>query len=235
MAEWEDYEMQIFEKLKEEFPDSEILKNQKIEVRLSKVKRQIDILVKGTLVGRDILGVVECKNFNEKVDVKVIDGFAGFLEDVGANIGILITNKGFTKGAENRANNAYGAIKLDIVKFEHLDAYHFIWDECDICSRNGRLNEIIWGNEIALIKDDIVTTIELGQCGYCGTDYFKCTNCGFITDYEAGDTKECYCGTEFFFDSEYIGSGMTDINIRILRQEKTGPKFIDPSQLKLLK
>ena len=51
------------------------------------------------------------------------DSFIGFLEDVNANIGILVTNKGYSKGAKNRAKCA--GIFLEIVKPAELEDEFF--------------------------------------------------------------------------------------------------------------
>jgi len=233
MKEWEDYEAQIFKKIKSEFPETEVLKNQKIQGYFSKQKRQIDILVKGNFIGKDIIGVVECKNFNKKIDVKVVDSFIGFIEDVKANIGIIITNKGYTKAALNRVTGISSDIRLDIVEFIKLEEYHFTWDECEYCAMNDKPSEISWGSPVALVKDDVVSIIKIGQCDFCSAKYLKCHECDSILDFENLEVHECLCGTLYSYKSHYIGSGMTEDEVIILRQEKTEPKFIDPNQGKL--
>jgi len=67
MKDWEIYEDQIFEKLKKEFPNSNILKNQKIKGKYSKRSRQIDILVTSSSIGNEMKVVVDCKKFSKKL------------------------------------------------------------------------------------------------------------------------------------------------------------------------
>ncbi|MEX0596892.1 MAG: restriction endonuclease, partial [Candidatus Paceibacterota bacterium] len=86
MKDWEKYEYQIFEKLEQEFPDAEIIKNAKIEGLFSKKKRQIDVLVKAQVIRKDVCIVIDCKKFSKKIDVKAVESFIGLLEDVKANI-----------------------------------------------------------------------------------------------------------------------------------------------------
>lgn len=93
---WRQYETQIYEKLKSEFPGINILFNQKVFGHQSKVERQVDVLATGSILGHDIKIAVECKCYSKNIDVKIVDGFIGFLEDIKANLGIIITNQGFS-------------------------------------------------------------------------------------------------------------------------------------------
>jgi len=77
--------------------------NDKIYGRNSQKKRQIDISVRLNVGGEDILIIIECKKWNRKADVKAVEAFAGVKEDVSANLGIMISTKGFTKAAHNTA------------------------------------------------------------------------------------------------------------------------------------
>lgn len=91
------------------------------------------------MIGKSIFGVVECKYFNKKIDVKVVEGFIGFMEDVGTNVGIIITNKGYSQAALNRAE--VRKIHLDIVEISKLSSYHFEWDSCHDCyTLSGRMH-----------------------------------------------------------------------------------------------
>ena len=90
--------------------------------RFSKRKRQIDILItENTPVGK-LKTVVDAKCFRRKVDVKAIDGLAGFVEDVGAQKGMLITNLGYTKAALKRAYYGPSDLELDILNFSSLQS-----------------------------------------------------------------------------------------------------------------
>ncbi|AOW18472.1 hypothetical protein LPB03_13850 [Polaribacter vadi] len=119
MTEWKKYEKELFTKYSEEFPDHEIKINDKIIGQFSKVKRQIDISIRKNVTNYSVLGIIECKYYNRKVDVKIVDCFIGFLDDIKANFGIIITNKGFTQAAKNRAE--VKSIKLHIHKFENIE------------------------------------------------------------------------------------------------------------------
>jgi hypothetical protein len=104
MRDWEVYEDKIFGKFHSEFPYCKIIKDMKLMGQFSRTQRQIDVGIVGTMAGVELLGVIECKYFSKRVDVKVFEGFISFLEDVKANFGIVITNEGYTEAAKNWAN-----------------------------------------------------------------------------------------------------------------------------------
>src|SRR6266850_5694006 len=100
---WLTYEGEVYEALKEHFPKADIRKNVRVKGRYSKRMRQIDVLiVQKTPTGPSKV-VVDTKLFTRKLNVKDIDAFAGFVDDVGARQGLLITNKGYTRAAFRRA------------------------------------------------------------------------------------------------------------------------------------
>lgn len=67
--------------------------------------------------------VVDGKYFNEKIDVKEVESFIGMLEDIGAHKGLLISQKGFTQAAKNRAHYGPAEIELDVLNYEDLKRY----------------------------------------------------------------------------------------------------------------
>jgi len=72
--------------------------------RYSKAARQVDVLVRAKVAGSELVGVFDCKHLNRNVDVKVIDMMVGFMTDVGANFGGVVSSKGFSSAARNRAD-----------------------------------------------------------------------------------------------------------------------------------
>ena len=113
---WRKYESHIFEHLRAQFPNADIRADQQLFGRYSSTNRQIDILVEGRLLGYDVRAIVDCKHFSRKVDVKVVDEFVGFMSDIGAHIGMLITNGGYSPAAQRRAANDPQTIHLEIVE-----------------------------------------------------------------------------------------------------------------------
>lgn len=134
---WQDYEEAVFQECERvyHFQNAELVKDAHIEGRYSRVKRQIDVLVRlyeGGKVFSTIL--VECKHYKQKINVKIVDSFIGCLEDVGADKGIIVSEKGFTKAAINRAHNGKDDIEVVILslgelqQFQSLGAFPFSGD-----------------------------------------------------------------------------------------------------------
>lgn len=127
MRKWQKYEEHILTKLEEQFPDSEILSNQKMRGRYSKTKRQVDVLLRGKLAKWDMLGVVECKCFSRKINVKSVDQFIGMVNDIGGHVGVMFTNMGYSKSAIKRAENDPTTIRLELVDFPEVDNWKMDW------------------------------------------------------------------------------------------------------------
>ncbi len=124
---WKDYEIYIYKHFSRLFPDAKISHNVNRTGIISKIKRQIDILVEGEIAGFDISIIIDCKYFSRKVDVKHVESFISFLNDLKASKGILITNKGYSKAAFNRATYDTQDIELRIIDFRDLDTFQGFW------------------------------------------------------------------------------------------------------------
>ncbi|NDV17684.1 hypothetical protein GO009_16825 [Muricauda sp. TY007] len=236
MKDWEKYEHQIFDKLREEFPDSDIKKDQRIKGIFSERSRQIDILVVSQSIGRELKIIIDCKKFSKNINLKTVESFIGFCEDVGAHIGIMITNVGYSKGAQNRIKKYHRDIKLDVVKFIDFDEYHFDLSDCSLCRNDDGIPRgyIFWDEPLPLIKDGLITLIHQGKCSYCGELHIKCQGCGEILDFGPDyHDVECMCEHIFGIESEYVGNGMTEEHIYIKERKDEPPKFIDPNQIGL--
>jgi tetratricopeptide (TPR) repeat protein len=120
---WAAYEHQVFDLFRKHFPKAKVRKNVMVRGRFSKRKRQIDILItENTPVGK-LKTVIDAKYFKKKVDVKAVDGLAGFVDDVGAQKGMLITNKGYSRSALKRAFYGPSDLELDILSFSALQRF----------------------------------------------------------------------------------------------------------------
>ena len=236
MKDWEIYEQQIFDKLHELFPNSNIQKNQKVIGRYSERSRQIDILVKSSSIGREVLIIIDCKKFSKKINIKTVESFIGFSEDVGAHIGIMITNVGYSKSAEKRAKNHHKDIQLDVVKFIDLEEYEFSFDICSLCDKNDGIPRgiIKWNDPLPIVDNGVVTLINKGDCSYCAESYIKCQGCGQIIHLDVAiEEAECFCDYVFSIESEYVGNGLTEEHLQIRNKNGNPHEFIDPNQTNL--
>ncbi len=120
---WKNYEIYITRHFRKLFPDASIQHNIKRVGLISKVERQIDILIEQKTAGFNLSIIIDCKYFNKKVDVKIVESFLSFLQDLKASKGVLITNKGYSPAAENRALYDTQDIELRIIDFEDLDDF----------------------------------------------------------------------------------------------------------------
>lgn len=84
-------------------PDATVEHNVKLPGRHSKRDRQIDVLVRQQIGQYQMMIVLDCKDYAEPVDVKGVEEFHGLVDDVGAHKGALVSPKGFTKAAKERA------------------------------------------------------------------------------------------------------------------------------------
>lgn len=117
---WKDYEIEISEYFKRQFPNANISHNVKVEGRYSKIQRQIDILIEDYVAGCRMRIVIDGKFFSENIDVKDVEMFIGMLNDCEANKGLLITQEGYSQAAIKRAFFDPIDIELDILNFKEL-------------------------------------------------------------------------------------------------------------------
>lgn len=123
---WKDYEKAVFAECRRVYnlKDAEIVSDAHVDGIYSGVKRQIDVLVKLKRDGElSSTIIVECKHYNSKINVKIVDSFIGCLEDVGANKGVLVSEKGFTRAAINRAHKGKDDIEIEILSLRDLQRF----------------------------------------------------------------------------------------------------------------
>jgi hypothetical protein len=123
---WRKYEREIYQELESIFTECDFEFDDRIFGKLSKIDRQIDISIRGKVGGNKILGIIDCKYFAFKLDVKIVESFLGMIDDTKANFGLLITNKGYSLAAKNRAN--VKNLKLDIIEFDELEKIKLTFD-----------------------------------------------------------------------------------------------------------
>ncbi|WP_292415156.1 MULTISPECIES: restriction endonuclease [unclassified Methylophaga] len=104
------FEEAVYEIVKLFSGDAEVFKNTFI-TGASGTKRQIDVEVKSYLLGAPVNMIIECKDHKTKIGVKIVDEMVGKVDDVGANIGVIVSNSGFSKNAISRAKRL-GHIEL---------------------------------------------------------------------------------------------------------------------------
>ncbi|HZO70644.1 MAG TPA: restriction endonuclease [Ktedonobacteraceae bacterium] len=100
------------------YPEASITWNKKIMGK-SGIERQIDVFIESYSGIYPIKIVVDCKHYASKVDIKDIESTWMLVNDVRANLGVIICNSGYTEGAIKRAKDI-GLLKLCLA----IDSLH---------------------------------------------------------------------------------------------------------------
>lgn len=118
---WKEYEQEVFNELRNRYPDASILYNQKVLGCISGVERQIDILMEEENFDSPIRTIIDTKKHSSRIDIKDVESFLGMMADVKADKGMLISLKGYTKGAIKRAYHDINQdIDLDVFTLSEL-------------------------------------------------------------------------------------------------------------------
>lgn len=86
-------------------------------------ERQVDVLVRGSIFGlEDVTLAVDCKLWRKKLDVADVGSFLSYLEDVGADLGMLMTTEGYTPAAKQLARDARG-VRAEVLTLRELEQW----------------------------------------------------------------------------------------------------------------
>ena len=83
-------------------PGARVVHNDHI-VGQAGVSRQIDVSIRATVAGVDLLVIVDTKDLGRPAEIGEVEEFASKVQDVRANKGVLICSGGFTAGAQAAA------------------------------------------------------------------------------------------------------------------------------------
>ncbi len=98
-------------------------RNVRVPPRRGQRRRQVDVLVRGRVFGLDDATLaVDCKAWARRVAVGDIDKFLGFLNDVGADLGLLVSASGYSAAAKSRLENERGAW-AELLTLDELSAW----------------------------------------------------------------------------------------------------------------
>ncbi len=111
MSDFREYENGVADILSFLFGDAAtVQRNVHVPPRRGQRRRQVDVLVRGRVFGLDdVTLAVDCKAWARRVAVGDIDRFLGFLDDVGADLGLLVSASGYSAAAQLRLENERGA------------------------------------------------------------------------------------------------------------------------------
>jgi hypothetical protein len=176
--------------IEESYENCTVRRNHKLEGRRSGVQRQVDVWLEAEVGDNHIVTVaIECRRYADRpVSIKDIDAFCGFLDDVGANKGVMISHSGYTDGAEKRAESAGIELRmLTVEEAEQFDWDEFVQDSCQVADCFGTIHWHFSDGDS-----------EAGPCGNCGTFHIRCGNCGELDWYNENDIETCVsCGMKW--------------------------------------
>jgi hypothetical protein len=110
------YEQFAYEKLCRLFPEALVTLNDKIIGRESKIDREIDVSIRIQTDETELLYVVQCKDWANKVDINTLGTFSAVMQDVGAAKGFLLCTSGF-----RASNHAYALSRgIELVRIEDI-------------------------------------------------------------------------------------------------------------------
>lgn len=100
-----------------------VRRNIRLPSRSGGKPRQIDVYVEGDFLGlTHARMIVDTKHWKTAIDVKDVESFLGLLDDVGADIGMIVSSAGASKGAIARAEAARG-VRVKALSIDELRSW----------------------------------------------------------------------------------------------------------------
>jgi len=120
---WKEYEREIEAHFRSEYPSARIAADAKLIGKFSGVERQIDLLIEETACDLTFRIVIDAKARTRRIDVKDVEEFLGLARDVGAHKALMISTRGYSRAAIQRAHTDDADIILDILNFDELQIF----------------------------------------------------------------------------------------------------------------
>jgi tetratricopeptide (TPR) repeat protein len=120
---WQQYEREIEQQFRDNYPSARITPNAKLVGKFSKVERQIDLLIEEQASDFAFRIVVDAKHRGRKIDVADVEAFLGLTRDVEAHTEVMIALEGYTSAAVNRAHYDDLDVILDVLNFDESKAF----------------------------------------------------------------------------------------------------------------
>lgn len=159
--------------------------------RITKQKRQVDVWCELNINGHQINILIDAKRRKRKLDVKDLEEVEGLANAVKANKIIIVTNSGWTKPAQDKAD--YSNIDFRILTIE--DALGLIlpnkWLMCYSCKDEC----VIMDSDGVLFRENsnLFFYWHAGKCRKCKDLYFYCQECGDKKIIDEDYSYECDC------------------------------------------
>ncbi|HYC59900.1 MAG TPA: restriction endonuclease [Thermoanaerobaculia bacterium] len=176
--------------------DTTVSPNVRIEGTISKVRRQIDVLIEARWPDdRRRRIIVDAKHRGRRIDVKDVESFGGMMEDCGAEHGILVALNGFTPAAERRAQDRVTLRLLDAEDVEDAMSWAVFEDCVGRCTsrRSKRPGFVTWDAQPPLGVGGAWAIVWSGKCDVCHQFHVWCWSCGEVFAVANGRRRRCGC------------------------------------------
>lgn len=181
--------------------DVSVTPNASLIGSISKVPRQIDILVDARFEdGFDRRIIFDAKHRKRKVDVKDVESFEGMMRDVNAARGVLICSSGWSEAAAARAANAIDIRLMTADEAEDVD--HAAVEPCPFCRETRTPHNqglVFWDGQFPLPLDGWAI-IFTGKCDRCRCFAFWCWDCGEKVIVPDAEVYTCGCDRKWFIE-----------------------------------
>jgi Restriction endonuclease len=126
VGDWKQYEAYVVGSLERLLPGAKIRHDVHLQGLKSGRQRQIDVLVERDFGGFRLAIAVDCKHYSRRINVNGVEQFLGMLDDLRVSKGVMITTKGYSQAAHDRARNETRDIELRIMSPERLSEFQHI-------------------------------------------------------------------------------------------------------------
>jgi hypothetical protein len=212
---WRAYELDVAKHAKKLDSNAKVEHDVELLGRRSNTNRQVDVLVTGTVAGENFTIAIECKRYSKKIGIGKVDEFAGKLEDLGVDRGILYSFNGLSAPARARADGAshpkislgdLGGPTLEFPNWDKLFPGVRLPSFGDCPNVNCMSGDVEW-RDWTQPSGEIITA---GSCSACGTDAITCPTCGEKTDF-VWPKQDCD-GCERTFELHYDGGEIDGVS-----------------------
>jgi hypothetical protein len=102
---------------------ADVRRDIRVPGHISGAERQVDVLVRGSMFGfADATLAVDCKRWKNKLDVADVEAFIAVLDDLSADLGMLMTTEGYSAAAKARARAARG-VRTEVLTLAELEKW----------------------------------------------------------------------------------------------------------------
>jgi hypothetical protein len=185
----------------------EVRRNVYIPDKVTRQKRQIDVLVELKAKGHSLSVVIDAKFHRDPIDVKIIEEIAALADAVGASKAVVVAANGWTEPAKIKAEHL--SCDLRILTLE--DALDLVvadkWMMCPHCQRDCI---VLDQDGMLTMQNGFILWWLAGRCRECKHAIVWCQDCGEQFEIDLEKTVTCYCGHVWSNDSDGISGSFND-------------------------